>query len=82
MNHPETDTRNRNIMVAVGFIFFCIGVLSLIVQLVGVQFFFMKWMDAFGPLVSFIIKLVMILGGMTLVVAAKSSDDAFDEDLQ
>lgn len=63
----------KSIYTLVGFLLFILGASALILSLVGVQLAFLTWIDAFGGLVGFIIRIVMMIGG--IVIAVLSTTD-------
>lgn len=76
---PSFDTMTRNIMVAVGFVSFILGALGLIVSMVGVTLWPLAWMDYLGKGFSFFGKMVMLIGGIALVVWARTKEEDYDE---
>lgn len=64
--------KNKGLLTSVGFGLILVGFLSIILSLVGLRFMFLAWMDLTGPLFSFVIKLVLVLGGFTLVYYAQT----------
>ena len=50
-----------------GFLMFALGLLSLILNLVGVEFAFFIWLDAFGGVISFLFKLLLIIFGVSIM---------------
>ena len=65
-----------------GFLLFILGFLSLILSIVGMKIVFLLWLDAFGPLVGLIIKLMMIMGGIVMVVVVRGDEARYDEYLE
>jgi hypothetical protein len=65
----------KSLLTALGFLLFFLGVLSLVLSLVGLKFSFLAFMDMFGALPSFIIKLSMIFGGIILIVLSKANPE-------
>jgi len=61
----------KELLTLLGFAFFCIGFLAIVLRLVGVDFAFLLWMDTFGSLASFLMKLLMIILGVIIVVLAR-----------
>ncbi len=56
----------------IGFLLFIIGGLALVLSLIGVQLSYLTWIDKPGPLFGFVIRLLMILGGIVMVVLART----------
>jgi len=63
---------NKAILTFIGFLLFIIGFAALVLSLVGVKFAFLRWIDAPGPLFGFVVRLLMILGGIVLVVLTQT----------
>ncbi|MCO6477152.1 MAG: hypothetical protein J5I94_11055 [Phaeodactylibacter sp.] len=49
-----------------------LGFLSIALSLVGVQFSFLAWLDSFGRLFGFVIKLIMIIAGILILYISQS----------
>lgn len=62
----------------VGFFMFLFGFTSLILQVVGLQFSFLLWLDFLGPGWGFLFRLLMLVIGLVIVYLATS--DWQDED--
>ncbi len=56
----------------IGFLLFIIGGLALVLSLIGVQLSYLTWIDKPSPLIGFVIRLLMILGGIVMVVLART----------
>jgi hypothetical protein len=61
----------KSYYTAIGFLLFLLGSTSLILSITGVQLTILVWMDAFGGLVGFLLRLLMIVAG--IVIAALST---------
>lgn len=72
----------KNLYTLIGFLLFVIGILTLLINLVGLDFGILKWLEVFGRLGAFCIKLGMIFGGVIMVVLANADEEAADEYLQ
>lgn len=57
-----------------GFIIFALGILSVILSLVGLKFTFLSFIYNHGVL-SVIIQIVMIFGGLAMLYVARTSED-------
>jgi len=58
----------------IGFIIFALGILSVILSLVGLKFTFLSFIYNHGVL-SVIIQIVMIFGGLAMLYVARTSED-------
>lgn len=63
----------------IGFLLFLFGFITLILSMVGMKLIPFLWMDYFSPIVSFLIKVLMILFGIVLVVLARRGEDTHDD---
>jgi uncharacterized membrane protein len=67
MNETIMAKKRTGKLSLIGFILFMLGFAALVLQLVGVQFAFLTWIDAAGRLLGFIIRLTMIIAGIILL---------------
>ena len=70
----------KKILIVISFLLFLFGMTALILSLVGVKLSFLLWIDAGGPLLGFIIRLVMIFGGITMAWLTTHNWEAEDEE--
>lgn len=68
----------KGLFSTLGFLLFILGGTALVLSLVGVKLSFLLWLDAGGPLLGFVIRLGMIIGG--IVIAALANTDWRNED--
>ncbi len=61
----------KELLTLLGFVLFCTGFLAIVLNLVGVDLAFLLWMDTFGSLASFLMKLIMIILGVIIAVLAR-----------
>ncbi len=59
----------RSFFTLLGFLLFLFGFLSMIFLLFagGLRFSFLSFIDAMGPVVGFVIRLIMIFGGIIML---------------
>jgi len=57
-----------------------LGFSAIILSLVGAQLSFLAWLESFGALTAFLVKLVMILLGIVIVYLARSNFSGEDEE--
>lgn len=70
----------RGMWTLIGFLCFLFGILSLTVNLVGLNFGFLRWIEAFGRVGAFVFKLAMTVGGIVIVALANASNEEdYDE---
>ena len=71
---------NKNVMnksailSTIGFFFFIIGFLSIVLYLVGIKLSFLVWMDYWGRGTGLVLRLIMLLAGFILTFIGKSSE--------
>lgn len=63
---------NKGWLSLIGFLLFFYGMLSLVLSLIGAKLTFLTWLEAFGPLMGFVLKILMIVGGIVIVAVARS----------
>ena len=69
----------KDLLTLLGFLLFVFGFLAIILSIVGVNLAFLVWMTKFGQLTAFLLKILMIVGGVIIVVLARTDweqDDA------
>lgn len=63
-----------------GFCLFILGMSALTIQMVGLQYGFLAWMESLGRLPSFLLKLGMIVAGLVMVALANAAkEEDYDE---
>ena len=65
--------KNRGIIVLIGFLLAGTGFLALVLSLVGVQLAFLTWIDAFGGLIGFLIRVLMIMFGAIIIYVSRTN---------
>ena len=63
----------KAVYAIIGFSLLIIGFLSLVLMLVGVQLSYLTWIDNLGRLTGFVIRLLMITGGIVMIVLTQSN---------
>ena len=61
-----SDT-TKTILTIIGFLVAGTGLLSLILNLVGLKLSFLQWMDSGGRLLGFVLQLVMSIAGFIMI---------------
>ena len=69
----------KGIFTLIGFLLFIIGGTALVLSLVGVKLSFLLWIDAAGGLLGFIIRIVMMIGGIVIAVLSTGNWQEEDE---
>ncbi len=57
----------KELYTTIGFLLFAGGLTSIILNIVGVEWILLKWMNALPGYVSFLIKLLMIISGIIMI---------------
>jgi len=60
-------------MLLVGFLLFVVGMLSIVLSLVGLELSYLSFLDRMGFLISGILKLCMVIGGIVLAFLGSSN---------
>lgn len=64
--------RFKNLLTALGFFCFIIGMLSIFLGIVGVYLSFLSPLEKLGNLPAFLIKLALAVGGLVLAYLART----------
>lgn len=64
--------KNRGWITLVGFLLTGTGFLALALSMVGLKLSFLTWIDAPGPLVGFLLRLIMIVSGIVIIYLAQT----------
>ena len=67
----------KSLWTIIGFLLFLFGFLSMILYLFagGLQIQFLSFIDNFGTVASFVIRLVMIFGGIVIFYVARTGNE-------
>ena len=71
--------QKRTLYTALGFVLFILGSLTLLINMVGLNFGFLAFLDNLGQLGSFLVKIGFILGGILIVAFANADETRYDE---
>ena len=75
----EKNPKLRTFWTLIGCIMFFTGALCLIINSVGLKIGFLMWIKAMGVLGSFLVKLGLGVGGISVVLLAHHTPEAYDE---
>ena len=66
----------RTFWTITGFLLFFFGFLSMILYLFagGIRLTFLSFIDSFGPVAGFVIRIIMIFGGMVIFYVGRTGD--------
>ncbi|MCP3932901.1 MAG: hypothetical protein GY705_27835 [Bacteroidetes bacterium] len=59
---------NKGLYTLIGFVLFSLGILSLLLSMIGIHFYFLTFLDIPGKMFGFIMRLLMIVSGVIIVV--------------
>ena len=63
----------KTAFTVLGFILFFVGILSIILSIVGTNFTFLSWLEDFGRLQAFLIKVGFMSVGMVMIIISMSN---------
>ncbi|MFN4080080.1 MAG: hypothetical protein ACK4NS_04220 [Saprospiraceae bacterium] len=64
--------KNKGAITLIGFLLFVFGFTAMLLQMVGVNWYFLQFLEWGGRLFSFVVKVLMTIGGVLLVVVANT----------
>ena len=64
--------KHRTPLTVLGFFLLFIGVVSLFLNLVGVDLFFLTWLYEIGPLISLAVRLMFVVFGLVLIYVSQT----------
>jgi len=79
-NHDIMDKRTG--WTIVGFLLFSLGMIALVLTLVGVELIFLNWLQSFGGLISFLVKISLVVGGVVVVALARTDWEQLEEEFE
>lgn len=59
--------KNATAITIIGFVLLFLGVMTLFLNVVGVDFILLEWLYRWNVTVSFIVRLLMIMAGIVLI---------------
>ncbi len=62
----------RSFLMIAGFVIFVIGFIALVLSVVGLKLSYLAFIDRPGATFGFVVRLLMIIGGMVLFYLARS----------
>lgn len=68
----------RNLLLLVGFLFFSIGFLSIVLSLIGFKFDFLGFLNTVGAGFAFLVYIFLVLMGIAMMYVAKSNPQVSD----
>ncbi len=57
---------SKSFKLIIAFLLFVLGFLSLLMSMLGLQFTYLRWLEKLPVLISVLIKLTMLIGGIVL----------------
>ena len=66
----------------VGFVLFSTGMLALVLTLVGVELVFLNWLNELNALLSFLVKIALVVAGVVVVALARTDWEQSEEEFE
>lgn len=66
-------SKYKNLLTILGFLLVVTGFLSMIVSVVGLKFSFLLFLESWGSLVGFVLKLFIIMAGFILTYLGQTN---------
>ncbi len=66
---------SKTIISIIGFLLFILGGVSLVLSLIGANLTYLRWLESIPQLLSFAIKILMIVFGIAMVYVSRMGDD-------
>ena len=63
--------KHATLVTAIGFLFVFVGIVSLFLNLVGVDLFFLTWLYELGALLSFAVRLGLVVVGFVMIYVGR-----------
>lgn len=63
----------KNAGMLLGFALIVFGFTAMVLQMVGVHWYFLGWLELGGRLFAFVAKVFMVIGGMVLFILARTN---------
>lgn len=63
--------KKKDLYTLIGFLMFVTGLTSIIFNIVGVEWVILKWLSNFRPMFGFLLKLIMVVGGLVIIYLNK-----------
>jgi hypothetical protein len=67
--------KHKGLLTLLGFLLFVFGFTAIVLQMVGVSWYFLSFLDIPGRLFAFVIKILMLLFGILIIVLAYTDWD-------
>ena len=64
--------KHATTLTVIGFILFFLGLVSILLNFVGVDIFFLSWLYNYSVALSFAVRLFMIIGGVVLIYVGQT----------
>jgi len=64
--------KNKSLWILTGLLLLIFGFTAIVLQLVGVSWAFLHFLDQIGGLFAFVMKVLMVMAGILLIVIART----------
>ncbi len=72
--------KNKSLWTLLGLLLFIVGFTAIILQMIGTQWVFLTILEIPGRLFAFVAKIVMVIGGIIMIVLARTDWERERED--
>ncbi len=66
---------SKTLITTIGFVLFLLGMISMVLMVVGVQFSYLTWLDAGGRGMGLLARIIMVVGGAIMIVLSRGNFD-------
>ena len=67
--------KNATTLTAIGFVLLFTGIVTLVLNYVGVDFFLLEWLYRWNVNVSYVVRILMIIAGTILIYVGQTDWD-------
>lgn len=71
-SYTQICMKNKGLLLLLGYLLFSLGVTSMVMELVGTHWYFLGWLEHAGRLTAFLLKILMLIGGILIIVFAQT----------
>ncbi len=64
--------KNKGYFTLLGFLLFIVGISAIVLQVVGVQWAFLSFLERIDRLFAFVVKVLMVMAGIIIIVLART----------
>lgn len=64
--------KNKGYWILLGLLLIIFGITAIVLQMIGIQWTFLRFLEIPGRLFSFVAKIIMVLAGFIIIVLART----------